>query len=95
MKHVKKHVDGNDISHQYALTLGNYHGAKVRTYDEQENVLGEFDYYKRPCKFDGRLPHEVITDNFHGTRFTLVWFKCYDHRMTKPAPIFYTPCYGD
>jgi hypothetical protein len=92
-QYVKKHVDSEDISHQYALTLGDYDGAKVRMYDDEDHVLGEFDYYKRPCKFDGRLPHEVITDNFTGIRFTLVWFKCYDHRKTEADPIFSTPCY--
>ena len=93
--YVKKHIDSNDISYQYALTLGNYRGAKVKTYDEKDNVLGEFDYYKAPCRFDGRLPHEVVTDNFCGTcnRFTLVWFKCYDYRKSEPDPFCYTPCY--
>ena len=92
-QYVKKHVDSEDISHQYALTLGDYNGATLRMYDDEDHVLGEFDYYKRPCKFDGRLPHEVITDNFTGIRFTLVWFKCYDHRKTEADPIFTTPCY--
>ena len=91
--YVKKHVDSEDISYQYALTLGHYRGAHLRCYDEQENVLGNFDYYRKVFKMDGRLPHEVITDNFQGERFTIVWFKTYDHRKTEPDPIFREPCF--
>ena len=76
-QYVKKHVDSEDISHQYALTLGNYRNAYLRCYDEEDNVLGEFDYHRKIFKMDGRLPHEVISENFEGERFTIVWFKTY------------------
>ena len=92
-QYVKKHVDSEDISHQYAMTLGSYKGAALRMYDDNDNILGDFDYYKKVCKMDGRLPHEVITNDFQGTRFTLVWFKTYDHRKTEPDPICNTPHY--
>lgn len=92
-QYVKKHVDNEDISHQYALTLGNYRNAYLRCYDDQDNVLGDFDYYRKIFKMDGRLPHEVISDNFDGQRFTIVWFKTYDHRKTEPDLICQKPCF--
>ena len=90
-QYVKKHVDGEDISHQYALALGNYSGAYLRCYDEKENVLGDFDYNRKVCKMDGRLPHELIQDDFQGIRFCVIWFKLYDHRKAEPDPICRTP----
>ena len=92
-QYVKKHVDGEDISHQYALALGNYSGAYLRCYDEKENVLGDFDYNRKVCKMDGRLPHELIQDDFQGKRFCVIWFKLYDHRKAEPDPICRTPQY--
>ena len=94
-QYVKKHVDSEDISHQYALTLGNYRNAYLRCYDEEDNVLGEFDYHRKIFKMDGRLPHEVISENFEGERFTIVWFKTYDHRKTEPDLICKMPCFVD
>ena len=92
-QYVKKHVDGDDISHQYALALGDYRGAHLRCYDEYDNVLGDFDYNRKICKMDGRLPHELVSDNFQGERFCVIWFKTYDHRKTEPDPIFREPCF--
>ena len=92
-QYVKKHVDADDISYQYALALGNYKGAKLRCYDNSNNVLGDFDYHRRICKMDGRLPHELITENFQGERFCVIWFKSYDHRKFEADPIFRQPCF--
>jgi hypothetical protein len=92
-QYVKKHVDSDDISYQYALALGNYSGANLRCYDEKDNVLGDFDYHRKICKMDGRLPHELLQDNFKGKRFCIIWFKLYDHRKTQPDPIYRTPQY--
>ena len=90
---VKKHVDSDDISHQYSMALGEYSGAYLRCYDEEDNVLGDFDYQYEVCKMDGRLPHELISDDFEGERFCVVWFKTYDHRKTEPDPICREPCF--
>jgi hypothetical protein len=92
-QYVKKHVDSDDVSHQYAMALGNYKNAALRLYDADDNVIGDFDYHKKVCKMDGRLPHELVSDGFEGERFCIIWFKSYDHRQTKADPIFATPCY--
>ena len=94
-QYVKKHVDSDDVSHQYAMALGNYKNAALRLYDENDKVIGDFDYHKKVCKMDGRLPHELVSDGFEGERFCVIWFKSYDHRQTKADPIFKTPCYVD
>ena len=92
--YVRKHVDKDDISFQYAMALGPYEGAVLRVYGEDgETVLGDFDYKYRVCKMDGRVPHELILDNFTGTRFCVIWFKSYDARKTQADPIFTTPCF--
>ena len=91
--YVRKHTDSDDISYQYALALGDYEGAKLRAYDANDQVLGDFDYHNKICKMDGRLPHEVILEDFSGTRFCVIWFKSYDHRKPQCDPIFDTPCY--
>ena len=65
-QYVKKHTDSEDISYQYALNLGEYKGAYTRCFDENDNVLGEFDYHRKIFKMDGRLPHEVIQSKFEG-----------------------------
>ena len=93
--HVKKHVDSDDVSHQYAMALGDYKNAALRLYDEHDQVIGDFDYHKKVCKMDGRLPHELVSDGFEGERFCVIWFKSYDHRQTEADPIFSTPCYVD
>ena len=90
--YVKKHTDSEDISYQYAMALGDYKGAFLRCYDEQDNILGDFDYHNKICKMDGRLPHELILNDFEGKRYCVVWFKTYDHRKTKADPIFREPC---
>ena len=55
------------IAMQYALTLGDYVGATLRMYDGEGHVIRDFDYHNKMCKMDGRLPHEVVQDNFTGT----------------------------
>ena len=42
-------------------------------------------------KFDGRLPHEVITSGFRGDRFTVIVYKNYDSRKAVDDPIFTSP----
>ena len=49
----------------------------------------------RIVQFDGRLPHEVVRDSFHGDRFTVIWYKCYDHRKRCDDPLLVRPCFVD
>ena len=89
--YVRKHRDSEDISHQYALSLGYYTGAKLRVWNRDESAFVDFDNLDRIVKFDGRCAHEVVTQDFEGERFTVIWYKNYDSRLSKPAPIFEDP----
>ena len=85
--HVKRHTDNEDISHQYALALGEYNGAQLRCYDSAGNFT-DFDYRYKIVKLDGRLPHEVVgMKEFQGERFSIIAYKNYDSRMSAPGPI--------
>ena len=86
--HVRRHTDGEDITHQYALALGEYDGALLRCYDPQGNFT-DFDYKNKIVKLDGRLPHEVVgMTEFQGERFSVIAYKNYDSRMSVEDPIF-------
>jgi hypothetical protein len=89
--YVKKHIDGDDISHQYALGLGQYSGAMLRVWSKDQSAYQDFDYRHKILKLDGRNYHELVTNNFQGERFTVIWYKVYDHRMTQPDPICDAP----
>ena len=87
---VDRHKD-NDISYQYAISLGTYRGACLRSYSEDEKSFTDLDNHNKIAKFDGRLSHEVITDNFSGKRFTVIFYKNYDRRKTEADPILHKP----
>jgi len=89
--YVGKHVDSNDISHQYAISLGDYKGATLRVYN-QSGKAHDVDNRHKVVKFDGRLPHEVVVDeSFEGDRFTVIFYKNYDSRKSEPDPVVDTP----
>lgn len=90
---VKKHIDKQDITYQYAMALGNYKGAFLRIYDEHNKVIGDYNYRRRIFKMDGRRPHEVIMEGFKGTRYCVIWFKSTDINMWGEAPMFETPSF--
>ena len=96
--YVDWHKDSDDISYQYDLCLGDFSGAYLRAYknDHKKSQKAtqpyrEFDIKNKILKFDGRLPHEVVTDDFQGERFTVIFYKTYDHRKTRPDPVFQVP----
>lgn len=91
--YVKKHRDKEDVSYQYALSFGDFSGAKLRVWDKAERRFADFDNRDRIVRFDGRRAHEVVTDGFKGNRFTVIWYKNYDSRLSQPVPIYETPCF--
>ena len=90
VQYVKKHIDKHDIAAQLALGLGDYTGAALRIYDATGNYK-DVDYRHKVVKFDGRLPHEVVFNNFTGERFAVIFYKNYDSRKNTPDPIFPVP----
>ena len=87
---VLRHTDAHDISPQYAHTFGDFAGATLRAYDKA-GVAHVVDNRDKIAKFDGRLPHEVVTDDFRGERFSIIWYKTYDSRKVTPDPVLDAP----
>ena len=52
---------------------------------------GFYDCRDKILKVDGRLKHRLKMDNFEGERFTVIFFKNGDRRMSAPAPIVKVP----
>ena len=89
--YVREHVDRDDISFQYALSLGRYEGATLRAIDAGGKAH-DIDNRWKVAKFDGRLRHEVQIDHsFSGDRFTIIWYKHYDSHKEIPDPILPVP----
>ena len=93
LQHVKKHVDGDDITYQYILSFGDYQGdVKLFVYDALGYFRQSFNCKGRILKVDGRRPHRVRkTPDFEGNRFAVIWYKSYDERITAPTPILEDP----
>ena len=89
--YIKKHIDKSDIDSQYGFTLGNYKGGTLSSYNEL-GVKIELKNCRRIVRFDGRLPHEV-SPVISGERYSIIFFKLFDRRMSIPAPILGQPKY--
>ena len=89
-QYVRNHTDSEDVSFQYAMSLGDYSGAWLRAKDA-DGRIHDLDNARKIVRFDGRLEHEVFLDHFQGQRFTVIWYKNYDHRKTTPDPIWKKP----
>jgi hypothetical protein len=97
---VPLHTDRRDVSHQYALHLGKWSGASLKCYDETDkknpgNVVGLFNGTRRLLRFDGRLCHQVVNNNFEGERYTIICYQLWHEKKTKPDPIVRIPTYID
>ena len=84
--YVKKHVDKNDISSQFVVTLGNYKGGELRVYNEINDVYIPLITNRIFVQFDGRKEH-YITAVTEGNRYSIVFYKSYDRRYDV-QPIF-------
>ena len=83
---VERHVDRDDITHQYVLSLGAFKNARfVIEEPEAPNPL-RFDTRHKMLRVDGRNPHWVENDGFEGERFTVIFYKGYDFNFKEPAP---------
>ena len=87
--YIKKHTDKRDIDSQYAFTLGSFTGGILSSYNKL-NIKKELNNYRRVVCFDGRLPHEVSAV-VSGLRYSVIFYKVYDRRMTISAPILNNP----
>jgi hypothetical protein len=89
----KMHKDKKDIGPQYIMYLGNYRNAILQAYDKEERSYRCFSKPYLMLKFDGRLKHRVLMENFVGVRYAIVFYKLYDFRQPFLAPILFPPEY--
>jgi len=68
------HRDQNDLSVQYALSLGDYEeGGGNLCVEESEFVVRALDTRRRLVCFDGRFPHWV--SGYHGERYSVIFYR--------------------
>ena len=84
---INKHVDSNDITFQYGVTLGDYEGGNLITWDSTGENPTEINVQNKVVKLDGRLFHQV-TPVTSGVRYSLYYYKVYDPTITEVGPIF-------
>ena len=84
---INKHKDTNDITFQYGVTLGDYEGGNLVTWDSCGENPSEIKVQNKVVKLDGRLFHQV-TPVVSGIRYSLYYYKVYDPMITEVEPIF-------
>ena len=82
---IGNHVDKNDITFQYGVTLGEYEGGNLLTWNKS-GVVTEMNVHNQVVKLDGRLQHSV-TPIISGRRYSLYYYKSYDPIIITPTPI--------
>ena len=82
---IGRHVDAKDITFQYGVTVGEYEGGNLLTWN-RSGELSEMNVRNEVVKLDGRLPHSV-TPITSGTRYSLYYYKSYDPMINRPTAI--------
>ena len=82
---IGSHVDKHDITFQYGVTLGEYEGGNLLTWDKS-GLVTEINVHNQVVKLDGRLQHSV-TPIISGKRYSLYYYKSYDPIIITPTPI--------
>ena len=91
---VNKHIDTHDITFQYGITIGNFQGGCVITWDSSGNNPIKHEVRNKVIKLDGRLFHQV-TPVTSGIRYSMYFYKVYDplirleRQLFEPATIIY------
>ena len=71
----KAHIDKNDVSYQYALSLGSFTGGRLFSATDDPCVVVAHNTHSRLTKVDGRHPHWV--EPYEGTRYSLIMYKIF------------------
>jgi hypothetical protein len=94
---VPLHDDAHDIGPQGALFIGDWKGAKLRCYKEaskKSTSTSEFVDLFETMKIwmvDGRLPHQVIKEDFKGVRYSIIVYRLWNEDVNAPESILYPP----
>ena len=84
--HIENHKDKDDVSSQFAISLGEYKGGELMVYNENMNNYTPIINKRKMVQFDGRKDH-FVTKVTEGERYFIVFFKSYDIRYDF-QPIF-------
>ena len=74
------HTDRNNISHQFALSLGDFKGGELVMETADEGTLARFKTKNRIARVDGRRNHYVTP--YTGERFSLIIYSIDGPRIT-------------
>ena len=91
-KLMKPHVDDKDMTHQYAIGLGDYTGGELATF--REDATGKRTAVKlcirnKVVKVDGRQWH--VATKFKGVRFSIYFFKLWQRNCRTKTGILFPP----
>ena len=70
---IGRHVDAKDIIFQYGVTVSEFEGGNLLTWNSS-GVVTKMNVCNKTVKLDGRLHHDV-TPIIRGIRFSLYYFK--------------------
>ena len=87
---VPLHRDLRNCAPEYHMVCGNFQGASLQCFSEDEKTSHFFDTPYSVLKMDPRLRHRVAIDKFQGERFNFALYIC-DHRRVEP--LFFPPIY--
>lgn len=86
-----KHTDKDDVDAQLAMTLGDFEGGELRCWREDGSHV-DVNNRRTVVRVDGRLPHQVMPFR-EGKRYSIIWYKLYDRRMTAAKAVLQEPCF--
>ena len=86
---VNLHADGNDVSHQYGVGLGDYEGRTLLIYNQSKREMSELSIKGKVVMSDGRYLHQPrpVTS---GTRFSIYIYNVFD-RWGQSLPKVWPP----
>ena len=84
--HIEIHTDKDDVSSQFAISLGEYKGGELMVYNENLNIYIPVINKRKMDQFDDRKNH-FFTKVTESERYSIVFFKSYDVRYDF-QPIF-------
>ena len=81
---IPLHVDRNNLAPQFIIFFGSFGGAKLVCYkDEEQKEKVELEAKEVLWAMDGRLPHEVVFEEFTGDSYTVTYYVQVASKQTK------------
>ena len=90
---VPLHCDKWNLTPQYHLVCGDFQGAFLECFSPDGTFSTLFSSRYSLLKFDGRLKHQLRTNQLEGMRYTLVYYVSYVENQELVEELFYPPKY--